>query len=92
MPKFSDTKTTDADVKFYVISSTIIVTVLILTSALEWYGLFKIAFFAIFVVPLLRATYVGNVSKKKEKEDIQNYHTTEGEEGTAQKVSRILED
>ena len=92
MSKFSDIKTTDADVKFYVISSTIIVTILILSSALEWYGLFKIAFFAIFVVPLLRATYVSNVSKKKEKEDIQNYHTTEDEEGTVQKVSRILED
>ena len=68
MRKFSSIKTTDADVKFYVTSSTIIVTILVLSSALEWYGLFKIAFFAIFVVPLLRATYAENENGKKGKE------------------------
>ena len=81
MRKSSDIKTTDADVKFYVISSTIIVTILVLTSALEWYGLFKIAFFAIFVVPLLRATYVKNENREKGKNDIENYYTTEDREG-----------
>ena len=81
MRKSSDIKTTDADVKFYVISSTIIVTILVLSSALEWYGLFRIAFFAIFVVPLLRATYVKNGNRKKEKNDIENYYTTKDGEG-----------
>ena len=81
MGKISDIKTTDADVKFYVISSTIIVTILVLSSALEWYGLFKIAFFAIFVVPLLRATYVENANRKKDKNDFENYYTTEHREG-----------
>jgi len=81
MRKISDIKTTDADVKFYVISSTIIVTILVLSSALEWYGLFKIAFFAIFVVPLLRATYVENVNRKNDKNDIENYYTTEDGKG-----------
>lgn len=81
MRKISDIKTTDADVKFYVISSTIIVTILVLSSALEWYSLFKIAFFAIFVVPLLRATYVKNENREKGKNDIENYYTTEDGEG-----------
>lgn len=81
MRKISDIKTTGADVKFYVISSTIIVTILVLSSALEWYGLFRIAFFSIFVVPLLRATYVKNVNIEKGKNDIENYYTPEDEEG-----------
>lgn len=92
MKKPSDIKTTDKDLRFYAISSTIIVTVLVLSSALEWFGLFRIAFFAIFAVPLLRATYVGHVQKKQEAEDINNYHTTEDEEGNVSKVSKILED
>ena len=92
MKKTSDVQTTNEDLRFYTISSTIIVTVLVLSSVLEWFGVFRIAFFAIIVVPLLRATYVSHVQKKREAEDISNYHTTEDEDGNVSKVSRILED
>ena len=65
---------TDEDVKFYIISSTILVSLIVIGTALEISFLYFTGFGLILLVPLLRVTYKKySASKGSSSEDIRRF-------------------
>jgi len=73
---------------YFFVASVIITLVMMTAAVFQWYKLFCMAFFAIFLVPL----FSGFFENLKEMNSVKRYYKTEEENENARKISKILED